>query len=1392
MGHRWTQVGRAVGWSAKLVSFFAVSTALILASVIGGLVGGSLASASTHPSCTLTPASTSTCNLSLRLVSGSFAVHGNTPVTPFTKTPTFTKPIMTGLTGVENPSSGAISSGTLTLLPKNEVNRGSTETIIFRQVSAGTTTGTIATNGQLALNAQLQILITIKEPIQTACLSTPITVALKSATAYSSTTDNVTVSASTFTVPDFVSTPTYPCTEALNTLNKTFPGSVGNELTLQLHGPLLAPPKPTVASVTTLMVSPKHPATTGGTLPGQPATMTASVVPSGSRGVSGSVQFMATTVDIGSPVALVQGATATTAALTTTSLPPGISHLKAIYNGNGTYLQSTSAVVNYQVLTAPTVNIALPTKVTVAGPSSPTEFSGVIVDPAVNGPTLPHVRLTFNFSGVEFTAAANVHLSVCTTPSYITCTSVALTGRSPVIGHYGGHGTNTISLKPGTQIPVYFKLAFTQTAAYGRLKFTVNLVSTTAGGTTPNVTVASQAGTIVMTVGAKQSATIFIGMTTAGTHQTRQGYNASFNTILTETTTFAPSPTGTVTYYRSPVTTPSTVLPIGSTAVGSSHLRVNITAKNWPATKKYKITASYSGDTFYLPSTDVIDSVTLTVAPPTGGTAYTCVNGTTNVPTFVTSVGGGDLPPSAAVGATVPVSGLKVTAYVDASGLGTTAGVASLTAGFSPEGGGTGTPAEVNPFGVAIDSKTHTAYVSVLGSGNVLAINEQTNTQEAVIPVGSTPEGLAVDPGAGTTGMVYVANQGSGSLSVINAATNTVVKTITVGTKPSRVAVDPKLNTVYVTNSGSNSVSVVADTVVSATITTLIGTDPVSLALDPTLGALYVTYRTTKTPTRKKLTTINIQTNAVTGAYTGLAATTARGTMVVDPKTQKVYVAGGTRVVVLKENGTSGPTATRTISGFSSGSNKGIAIDPTAATGGEIYLAAAASSTTAYAFVGTASAASGATKITVGKTSQGVAVDPALGANGTIYIVNPYEGQLINKVSGTTKAVVGTIETTAGAVNDVFNGVSKPLTKQLNFTVNGAVEMTTTGTVAVGLSSFTFVIQTRLTSSRFVCTPVTRAAAIGTVNSLPLSKPAITAEPASTTVAVGSPAVFSAGASGVTTPTVQWQSSPNGGSIWSTIVGATSTTYTTPATSGSDNGLQYRAVFTNANGSATSTAVTLTVDVPPTVTGQPNSQIVTAGTTATFSATATSRPAPGVQWQVSTDGGSTWTDIPAATSDTLTVSSTKKDDGNLYRAVFTNLLGKATSTTAVLLVTTGGYRLVGSDGAVYSFGNAKFDGSMGGQPLNKPVVGMASTPTGGGYWLVASDGGIFAFGNAPFYGSGAGGSGASSVVGIDPTYDGSGYWLTTAAGSVIPFGDAPLAGSMAGLPLNAPIVGISD
>ncbi len=57
-----------------------------------------------------------------------------------------------------------------------------------------------------------------------------------------------------------------------------------------------------------------------------------------------------------------------------------------------------------------------------------------------------------------------------------------------------------------------------------------------------------------------------------------------------------------------------------------------------------------------------------------------------------------------------------------------------------------------------------------------------------------------------------------------------------------------------------------------------------------------------------------------------------------------------------------------------------------------------------------------------------------------------------------------------------------------------------------------------------------------------------------------------------------------------------------------------------------------------------------------------------------------------------------------------------------------GYWLVGANGAVYSFGDAKYLGGLQARHLNSPIVGMAATPNGSGYILLGHDGGVFAFG----------------------------------------------------------------
>jgi len=176
--------------------------------------------------------------------------------------------------------------------------------------------------------------------------------------------------------------------------------------------------------------------------------------------------------------------------------------------------------------------------------------------------------------------------------------------------------------------------------------------------------------------------------------------------------------------------------------------------------------------------------------------------------------------------------------------------------------------------------------------------------------------------------------------------------------------------------------------------------------------------------------------------------------------------------------------------------------------------------------------------------------------------------------------------------------------------------------------------------------------------------PTITTQPASQTVTAGQTATFSVTSSGAAPLSYLW--SKNG----TAITGATSASYTTPATATSDSGSQFTVVVSNSTGSATSNAATLTVTaaaVAPTITTQPGSQTVSASQTATFQVTVSGTAPLSYQWRKN------GTAISGATSSAYTTPvTTPADSGSQFTVAVSNSAGTAISNAATLTVQASG------------------------------------------------------------------------------------------------------------------------
>jgi N-acetyl-anhydromuramyl-L-alanine amidase AmpD len=167
--------------------------------------------------------------------------------------------------------------------------------------------------------------------------------------------------------------------------------------------------------------------------------------------------------------------------------------------------------------------------------------------------------------------------------------------------------------------------------------------------------------------------------------------------------------------------------------------------------------------------------------------------------------------------------------------------------------------------------------------------------------------------------------------------------------------------------------------------------------------------------------------------------------------------------------------------------------------------------------------------------------------------------------------------------------------------------------------------------------------------------PTITAQPQSLTVDPGGDAGFSVVATGTGALAYQWRF--NG----TNITDATATSYGRTQVQLSDGG-SYSVVVTDSTGSTASSNAVLIVATPPSITGQPQDQVVAVGEAATFSVGVSGTPPFSYQWQF--DGRA----LEGATNTTWVVSGARSSDAGAYSVAVSNHLGVAVSSNAALVL----------------------------------------------------------------------------------------------------------------------------
>jgi hypothetical protein len=564
--------------------------------------------------------------------------------------------------------------------------------------------------------------------------------------------------------------------------------------------------------------------------------------------------------------------------------------------------------------------------------------------------------------------------------------------------------------------------------------------------------------------------------------------------------------------------------------------------------------------------------------------------------------------------------------------------------------------------------------LTVTITNSVSSVTSNAATLTVNVPPAITSQPASESVTAGQTATFAVAATGSGTLSYQWKKNGTVISGATTPsyTTPATVTGDSGSTfTVTVTSSvGSMTSNAATLTVTVAPVAPSITTQPASQTVTAGQTATFsMTATGTATLTYQWAKNGTAISGATAASYTTLAT-----------------VAGdsGSSFTVTVTNSISNVTsnaATLTVNVPPSITTQPVSQTVTAGQTATFTVAATGSETLSYQWKKNGTTISGAT------TASYTTPAAVAGDNGASFTVSVTD----TVTSVTSNAAILTVNappsiTTQPSNQTVNAGQTATFSMAATGTATLTYQWSKNGTAISGATAFSYTTPPTVagdTGSSFAVT-VTNSISSVTSNAATLTvnvPPSITTQPLSQTVTAGQTATFTVTATGTGTFAYQWKK--NGTSI----SGATSASYTTPATVAGDNGASFTVTVMGNAGNVTSSAATLTVNVSPSITSQPASTSVTAGQTATFSVTATGTATLTYQW---TKNGIAITGATAASY--TTPATTSSDNSTQFAVTVSNSAGNITSNVATLTVTAG-TQLLNANQSTLSFGSVNLGSS---------------------------------------------------------------------------------------------------